>query len=104
MATLSYYLDRRSVKKDGTSPVKVLVNVRQTNFMISTGIDLLPTQWNNDKKLIVKHPRKAFLNTYLTEMIVKGDELLMTEQKKKGAALSVIQVKELMSSLFSNCK
>ncbi len=44
MATLSYYLDRRSVKKDGTSPVKVLVNVRQTNFMISTGIDLLPTQ------------------------------------------------------------
>ncbi len=104
MATLSFYLDRRSVKKDGTSPVKVLVNVRQNNFMISTGIDLLPTQWNNDKRIVVKHPRKAFLNTYLTEMLVKGEELLMTEQKKKGAALSKIQVKELISSLFCSCK
>ncbi len=72
--------------------------------MISTGIDLLPTQWNNDKRIVVKHPRKAFLNTYLTEMLVKGEELLMTEQKKKGAALSKIQVKELISSLFCSCK
>ena len=28
----------------------------------------------------------------------------MTEQKKQGSALSKIQVKELMSSLFCNCK
>ena len=104
MATLSYLFDRRSVKKDGTSPLKVLVNVRKTNIMFSVGIDLLPSQWNNEKKIVIKHPRKVFLNTYLTEMLVKGEEILMTEQKKQGTALSKIQVKELMSSLFCNCK
>ena len=62
MATLVYYLDRRSVKKDGTSPLKAMVNVRKETLLFPMGIDLLPIQWNNDKKLIVKHPRKAFLN------------------------------------------
>ena len=104
MATLVYYLDRRSVKKDGTSPLKAMVNVRKETLLFPMGIDLLPIQWNNDKKLIVKHPRKAFLNSYLNEMIVKAEESLMTEQKKQGSALSKIQVKELMSSLFCNCK
>ena len=104
MATLSFYLDRRSVKKDGTSPLKAMVNVRKETLLFPMGIDLLPIQWNNDKKLIVKHPRKAFLNSYLNEMIVKAEDSLMTEQKKQGTALSKIQVKDLMSSLFCNCK
>ena len=55
MATLNYLFDRRSVKKDGTSPLKVLVNVRKTNIMFSGGIDLLPSQWNNEKKIVIKH-------------------------------------------------
>jgi hypothetical protein len=104
MATLIYYLDRRSVKKDGTSPLKAMVNVKKETMLFPMGIYLLPTQWNNDKRIIVKHPRKAFLNSYLTEMIVKAEETLMTEQKRQGNALSKIQVKELMSSLFCNCK
>lgn len=104
MATLIYYLDRRSVKKDGTSPLKAIVNVKKETMLFPMGIYLLPTQWNNDKRIIVKHPRKAFLNSYLTEMIVKAEETLMTEQKRQGNALSKIQVKELMSSLFCNCK
>lgn len=104
MAKLRFYLDRRSVKKDGTSPLKVLVNIRKTNYMISVGIDLLPTQWDIEKRMVVKHPRKIFLNSYLTEMLVKGEETLMTEQKKQGTALSIIQVKSLMSSLFCSCK
>ena len=54
--------------------------------------------------MIVKHPRKAFLNSFLNEMTVKAEETLMTEQKKQGNALSKIQVKDLMSSLFCNCK
>ena len=104
MATLVYYLDRRSVKKDGTSPLKAMVNVRKDTLLFPIGIDLLPTQWNNDKKMIVKHPRKAFLNSFLNEMTVKAEETMMTEQKKQGNALSKIQVKDLMSSLFCNCK
>ena len=104
MATLNYYLDRRSIKKDGTSPLKIMVNTKQNNFMLPMGIDLLPSQWNVDKGIVVKHTRKAFLNSYLTEMLVKGEEILMTEQKKQGSALSKIQIKDLMSSLFCDCK
>lgn len=81
-----------------------MVNVRKDTLLFPIGIDILPTQWNNDKKMIVKHPRKAFLNSFLNEMTVKAEETLMTEQKKQGNALSKIQVKNLMSSLFCNCK
>lgn len=104
MATLNYYLDRRSIKKDGTSPLKIMVNTKQNNFMLPMGIDLLPSQWNVEKGIVVKHTRKAFLNSYLTEMLVKGEEKLMTEQKKQGSALSKIQIKDLMASLFCDCK
>lgn len=104
MATLNYYLDRRSIKKDGSSPLKIMVNTKQNNFMLPVGIDLLPSQWCVEKGIVVKHPRKAFLNSYLTEMLVKGEEILLTEQKKQGSALSKIQIKDLMSSLFCDCK
>lgn len=104
MATLNYYLDRRHVNKDGTSPLKITVNTRQNNFMFSMGINLLPSQWNKETRLVTKHPKKAFLNSYLTEMLVKGDEILMTEQKKQGSALTKNQIKELMASLFCDCK
>ena len=104
MATLNYYLDRRSIKKDGTSPLKIMVNTKQNNYMLPMGIDLLPSQWNVEKGIVVKHTRKAFLNSYLTEMLVKGEEKLMTEQKKQGSALSKIQIKDLMASLFCDCK
>lgn len=104
MATLNYYLDRRSIKKDGTSPLKIMVNTKQNNFMLPMGIDLLPSQWSSDKGIVIKHPRKAFLNSYLTDMLVKGEELLMMEQRKQGSALSKIQIKDLMSSLFCDCQ
>lgn len=104
MATLNYYLDRRSIKKDGTSPLKIMVNTKQNNFMLPMGIDLLPSQWSSDKGIVIKHPRKAFLNSYLTGMLVKGEELLMMEQRKQGSALSKIQIKDLMSSLFCDCQ
>ena len=37
-------------------------------------------------------------------MLIKGEELLMTEQRKQGCALTKIQIKELMTSLFCHCK
>lgn len=104
MATLNYYLDRRQINKDGTSPLKIMVNTSQNNFMITMRINLLPSQWDKDRRLVVKHPKKTFLNSYLNDMLIKGEELLMTEQRKQGSALTKIQIKELMTSLFCHCK
>jgi integrase len=104
MATLNYYLDRRQINKDGTSPLKIMVNTSQNNFMITMRINLLPSQWDKDRRLVIKHPKKAFLNSYLNDMLIKGEELLMTEQRKQGSALTKIQIKELMTSLFCHCK
>lgn len=104
MATLNYYLDRRQINKDGTSPLKIMVNTSQNNFMITMRINLLPSQWDKDRRLVVKHPKKAFLNSYLNDMLIKGEELLMTEQRKQGSALTKIQIKELMTTLFCHCK
>ena len=35
MVMLNYYLDRRQINKDGTSPLKIMVNTSQNNFMIT---------------------------------------------------------------------
>ncbi len=104
MATLNYYLDRRRVFQDGTSPLRIVVNTRQNNFMIAMGVKLLPSQWNASARLVVKHPHKAYLNSYLTEMLVKADQAIVDEQKKQGHALTKIQIKTLMSSLFKDCQ
>ena len=84
MATLNYYLDKRSKRLDGTSPLKVSVNTKDGNFLLSAGVYLQPSQWNSTLHIISKHPQKAFLNSHLASMLVQAEQLLLTEQQKAG--------------------
>lgn len=104
MATLNYYLDKRSKRLDGTSPLKVTVNTKEGNFLLSTGIYLEPAQWNSSLHLISKHPQKAFLNSHLTNMKVQAEQLLLTEQQKAGKALTKLQIKMHLETLFCGTK
>ncbi|MFR9166561.1 MAG: Arm DNA-binding domain-containing protein [Dysgonomonas sp.] len=50
MASVKFYLDTRSARKDGTFPLKLVVTHKKP-FNISLGVYLLPEQWNaNEKK------------------------------------------------------
>lgn len=100
MATLNYYLDIRSKRLDDTSPLKISVNTKEGNFLLSTGIYLLSNQWVKDKRLVVKHPHRVFLNSHLNNMLIQAEELLLSEQQKLGRSLSKNRIKVLLKSLF----
>ena len=104
MATINYYLDKRSVRKDGTSPLKVSVNTKDGNFLLSIGIYIMSNQWNSVQHIICKHPQRAFLNTHLSNMLIQAEQLLLNERQKKGKALSKTQTKEILETLFNGKK
>lgn len=102
MATINYYLDCRSRRTDGTSPLKVVVNTSNGNFMISVGIFLVPSQWNADMRLISKHPQRVFLNSHLSDLLLKSEQVLINEKKKVGHALSKVEMKNVLLPLFKD--
>lgn len=100
MAKINYYLDPRTKKVDGTSPLKVVVNTCNGNFMISTGISLLISQWDTKSKVVVKHPNRNFLNAHLSDMLVQAEAALISEKKKKERALTKAEMKNVLLPLF----
>lgn len=102
MATINYYLDCRSKKADGTSPLKVSVNTSQGNFLMSIGIYLSPSQWNAQLRVVTKHPQRVFLNSHLADMLLQSEQLLITEKKKVGHALTKAEMKNVLQPLFKD--
>ncbi len=102
MATINYYLDCRSKKTDGTSPLKVVVNTNQGNFMMSIGIFLEPSQWNAQARVIVKHPQRIFLNSHLADLLLQAEQILISEKKKVGHALTKAEMKNVLLPLFKD--
>lgn len=100
MSTLNYYFDRRSVKADGTSPVKLSVNTRTGNFLVPTGICVSPNEWNASQRIIVKHPQRAHLNAYLSDMMVRSDNALLDEQRKCAHTLAKAQMKAVLLDVW----
>ena len=102
MAKLNYYLDCRTSKADGTSPLKVVVNTNQGNFQISLGIFLQPSQWDTRSRVVVKHPRRVFLNSHLSDQLLQAEQIMLSEKKKQGHALTKVELKNVLVPLFQN--
>jgi len=100
MATLNYYLDKRSVKKDGTHPLKLSINTKENSFLLSTEISLKPEQWNPEQNTVIKHKQKVFLNAHLSAMLTEAEQILLAEKQKKGKALTKLQMKTALGNLF----
>lgn len=104
MATLNYYLDKRSIKQDGTAPLKLVVNTNEGNFMLLTGIYLQPEQWDYNQHVVNKHPQKKFYNSYLSHMLIRAEEAIMNEKQKRGNSLSKEQTKTFLKQLFCDVR
>jgi len=100
MATLNYYLDKRSVKKDGTHPLKLSINTKENSFLLSTEISLKPEQWNPEQNTVIKHKQKVFLNAHLSAMLTEAEQILLAEKQKKGKSLTKLQMKTALGNLF----
>lgn len=65
MATLKLYLDKRSVKEDGTCAIRIAVNHRGATSYISVSQSVKPTEWDGTKCRVRNRPDKDMLNTFL---------------------------------------
>lgn len=100
MATLNYWLDTRSARSDGTYALRLSVNTREGNFLVTTGVYLKKDCWNKGLRCVVKDPRRLFLNDYLREMMIRADNTLLDEQRRNLHALSFSQIKQIVNEVF----
>jgi len=75
MVTTRYYLDRRQTK-EGPAPIRLMLNRRSQTAMLTTGVKVLPDQWDKLSMQVVRHPQRSGLNTFLAKFKIKVDELL----------------------------
>ena len=102
MATLNYYLDCRSKRNDGTSPLKMSVNTSQGNFLLSIGIYIEQTQWNAQQKMIVKHPQRVFLNSHLLNLKIQAEQALINEKQRLCHSMTKEQIKKVLLGIVKD--
>ena len=66
MINLKFYLDKRHLNGDDSRPasIKVVVTRKRTTALISSGISVLPSQWDKVKQCVINHPNEKRLNLY----------------------------------------
>lgn len=95
MATTKFYLDRRSVRDDGSSPLKIAISAKGKSALISLGVFILPSQWDEKAGCVVKHLRKQFINLEIGRMRMDVDAFIL-EMMEKGrlARMSAQDIKQ----------
>lgn len=87
MPSVKVTLDTRTVKKDGTSPIKLRISAsRLCNFYISTGLSVEPSQWEQSggrtgSQWVIQHQSKNALNSRIRNMVFACEEKLLTIHK-----------------------
>lgn len=69
MASVKLYLDTRTPKKNGTSPLKLGINHRDKRFLLNLNISLSSEQWDSVNNKVVAHHRKQVLNSFISQIM-----------------------------------
>lgn len=77
MATLKYYLDKRNSDSGKESPLKLAIRHRNTSALISLGINLLSSHWDERLQKVVVHPRRAAYNAHIAQMKLDVQEIVL---------------------------
>lgn len=99
MATSKFYLDTRSIKKDGTCPLKLSICKGGKSVLVSIGVCLAPNQWEDGR--VIGHKRKDQLNIFLQQKKLDVDmELLRLESEGKFGKPDKGSLKQLAEDIF----
>ena len=66
MATTKLYLDTRANASGTPVPIKISLCHQGRTVLHSTGIKVLPRQWDEKTCKVVRHPQAMYLNTVIT--------------------------------------
>lgn len=90
MASVKIYFDTRSVKGDGTYPLKLSVTNRGSE-LINLNISIRKDQWDGYK--VIDHPNRKFINSYLLQRQASAESLIL--KLTVTGELKTISIKEL---------
>ena len=98
MATVKLYLDTRAAEPGTPAPVKISVCLRGKTALHSTGVKVLPEQWDGKTERIARHSRKQYLNTFLISMRNDWEVALlkMTESGELRKAHTATDLKKMI--------
>lgn len=77
MATTKFYLDRRTVRADGTCPLKIVITQYGKTALYPCGLYFCPEQWDNNAGMVLEHPQKRYLNNYITRMRADVEKFIL---------------------------
>lgn len=95
MITTKFYLDCRAVKKGKPAPLKIAITKKGVTAHILLNVSLLPTQWDNKSQKIKDHPKKQFLNAFISKRKNLVDDIILKLIERGAlAGLRSCQVKD----------
>ncbi len=95
MFTISIYLDKRGTH--GLAPLKISISKHSSSAYISTGVKILPSQWDKKAMKIKDHPDKNYLNTFIAFRKTEVQRIAMSLSiEGRLRSLSATQIKNLV--------
>lgn len=88
LATINLTLYKKKQKKDGSIPIYIRITKDRKSRYKSTGISILPKQWNADRQEIRKnHPRYRTLNQELQRQLIEAKNKALELETTKAPSL-----------------
>ncbi len=101
MANTRFYLDERRTKKGNPSVLKVAIAHKGSSAFISLDVKLFPNQWDDATQRIVNHQERTVLNTYIQEVKLKVDSLIISLMRDSSfSSMTAAQIKAICVEEF----
>lgn len=106
MATTKLYLDTRFSKKGTPAPLKLSITRKGQTSLLSLNISIKKSQWDKKATLVIAHPNKKFLNTYLAKRKLAADTVILKLiSSGEIGGMNATQIKNrIVSELFNENK
>lgn len=95
MASTKFYLDKRS--NANVSPLKLSVRIGKNAILLSLGVKLAPSQWDEKAQKIINHPGKLYLNAFITSRKQEIDMALL--ELMKGGRIQNLSFAEIKNRI-----
>ena len=103
MATVTPILDIRSVKKDGTSPVKFNLRHNGGAVMLSTGVSLKPEQWDGHNVIAKNHKQGRVLHAALAARYAEIQQVVLDlTMNRRIKVMTAVQLKKIIEKKLSD--
>lgn len=101
MVTTKFYLDVRATKTGQPAPLKIAITKKGSTTYLPLNVTLLPTQWDQSKQKVKEHPRKQFLNSYISKRKVEIDEIVLSMIANKETDGTVTEIKKRILAIIA---